>query len=307
LREYQRFGELRQTSSDPEERMDRRQFLIGATSAFALQARLRAAQGSLPVKGKDSANQKFADVLGRFQEDPDLATSSKRAEERGFEPLKPGPERAGARGKKSKREISEGATKLIIAAEITNKRTYESKYSSPVWPGLMSGVTIGIGYDIGWVSQSDLAQDWKSYIDDKTIEILSRASGRRGSAAAELLDALKAIKIQWNSASDEFYSETLPRCIGATESALPNTSVLSNDCFGALVSIAYNRGPAFGEAGDRYREMRAIHDYMNQKHFQQIPVVIRRMKRLWLNDPKARGVVLRREAEALLFESGLEN
>jgi GH24 family phage-related lysozyme (muramidase) len=287
--------------------VDRRQFLISAASALVLQARLKAAQSSLPVKGKGSADKKFADLLGRFQEDPDLATSSKRVEQRGFEPSKPGPERAGERGPKSKREISEGAIKLIIAAEITNKRTYDSLYSSPVWPGLMSGITIGIGYDIGWVSQSDLAQDWKDYVDNQTIEILIRATGRRGSAAAELLDALKAIKIQWNTASAQFYSETLPRCIGATESALPNTSVLTNDCFGSLVSIAYNRGAAFGESGDRYREMRAIHDYMSQKHFQTIPGEIRRMKRLWLNDPKARGLILRREAEALLFESGLQN
>lgn len=51
--------------------------------------------------------------------------------------------------------------------------------------------------------------------------------------------------------------------------------------------------------------MREIYQLMRVRTFDQIPAKLREMKRLWLNDPGARGVVLRREAEALLFEEGL--
>jgi hypothetical protein len=285
-----------------EERVDRRQFFIGTTVALAFRSTLVAFQRY--PRDNTSVDKEFADVLQRFQQDPELATSSRRSESRAFEPTEPGLERF-ERGPKSKRRISDRAVELIIAAEVTNKETYNSKYSSPVWPGLTSGITIGIGYDIGWVRQPDLVQDWKDYLDDQTIEVLSHATGKRGRIAAGMLDGFKAIKIGWDPASAQFASETLPRCIGETEKALPNTSALNNDCFGALVSIAYNRGPAFSESGDRYREMRGIHDYMSQNHFQGIPSEIRKMKRLWQCDPDAQGVVLRREAEALLFESGL--
>jgi hypothetical protein len=283
--------------------VDRRQFLIGTTAGLAFRNAIMAFQ--INPADNASVNEEFADLLRRFEQDPKLAASSRKVEERGFESSQPGPERA-ERGPKSKRKISERAAQLIIAAEVTNSKTYDSNYSTPIWPGLSSGITIGIGYDLGWVREPDLRQDWKDYVDNQTIEVLSHACGIRGSAAADLLDAFKKVEISWDAASAQFASETLPRCIGETERALPNTSAVSNDCLGALVSIAYNRGPAFSESGDRYREMRAIHDHMSQNNFKQIPAEIRSMKRIWQSDPDAQGVVVRREAEALLFEMGLE-
>ena len=46
---------------------------------------------------------------------------------------------------------------------------------------------------------------------------------------------------------------------------------------------------------------------MKNQDFAPIPDRIRAMNRLWQNDPNARGLLLRREAEALLFEKGLKN
>jgi hypothetical protein len=58
-------------------------------------------------------------------------------------PPGPIPSRAVAR-------VSERAIQLIVYFEVTDEATYRRKYQRPVWPGLNSGVTIGIGYDVGY-------------------------------------------------------------------------------------------------------------------------------------------------------------
>ncbi|MEJ2117138.1 MAG: CHAP domain-containing protein, partial [Alphaproteobacteria bacterium] len=50
--------------------------------------------------------------------------------------------------------ISDEAFDLIVEFEVTNQQVYEGKYRKAVWPGHSSGVTIGIGYDVGHVSKS---------------------------------------------------------------------------------------------------------------------------------------------------------
>ena len=62
----------------------------------------------------------------------------------------------------------------------------------------------------------------------------------------------------------------LPEYAARTRSALPNTGPLAPESFGALVSLVYNRGASFAAAGDRYAEMRAIHDCMAMAVFGRI-------------------------------------
>jgi GH24 family phage-related lysozyme (muramidase) len=91
--------------------------------------------------------------------------------------------------------------------------------------------------------------------------------------------------------------------VAVVERALGNnTSLLSPDCLGALVSLTYNRGPSFGNPGDRYIEMRNIKKLVETKRFADIPAEFRKMKRLW---PGTSGLQIRREREAVLFEHGL--
>jgi GH24 family phage-related lysozyme (muramidase) len=87
-----------------------------------------------------------------------------------------------------------------------------------------------------------------------------------------------------------------------TERALPNTGKLSADSLGALVSLAYNRGASFDSEGTRYQEMRAIKADMAAKKYQDVPKQIRNMKRLW---PNVKGLRVRRDLEAQLFQDGL--
>jgi GH24 family phage-related lysozyme (muramidase) len=96
--------------------------------------------------------------------------------------------------------------------------------------------------------------------------------------------------------------KVIPKWVTLVQTSLPNTILISPDSLGALVSLTYNRGASFDSPGDRYTEMRAIKSDMQTKNFADVPVQIRSTERLW---PNVRGLQIRREQEAALFESGL--
>lgn len=201
--------------------------------------------------------------------------------------------------------ISQRATDLIIACEITNDQIYNRRYVHPTWPGGMSGVTVGIGYDLGYVSAQQLALDWAGNLSVADISALSRVCGVQGTEADRLVSQVSTVSVPLPAARKVFQNSTLSKTTSLTVSSLPNCDKLSPDCLGALVSLVYNRGPSFRKAGDRYAEMRQILFDMNTMSFADIPTQIRSMARLWVNDPGARGLVTRRELEATLFHDGL--
>lgn len=200
--------------------------------------------------------------------------------------------------------ISDDAFDLIVFCEVTSHDVYDAKYRGPIWPGEQSGVTIGIGYDIGYVSKDRLWLDWNGVIPDKMIDALQAGLGIHGPAAKPIAKALKGqVDVPFAAAISVHASKVLPRWFTIVDSHLDNTDLLGPDCFGALVSLTYNRGPSFSKSGDRYAEMRAIRAHMNSRRFDRIPAELRSMKRLW---PNSAGLRKRREAEATLFEKGLE-
>lgn len=199
--------------------------------------------------------------------------------------------------------ISQKAIDLIIREEVSSEATYRKRYTGPIWPGVASGVTVGIGYDVGYVTPARLRADWQGRIPDKMITALSRACGVRGAAAKPLARQLQGqVVVPWEAAISNFREIKMPRWIATVKGKLPNTDRLHPDCLGMLVSLAYNRGPSFDAPGDRYREMRAIKALMASGNFAGIPAQFRSMKRLW---PNVKGLQDRREREARVFEDGL--
>ena len=200
---------------------------------------------------------------------------------------------------------SKAAIDLIVESEVTSKGYYEKHYRKPEWPGGASGVTIAVGYDLGFANEAKLRNDWTGKIDDDMIDALIKYAGLTGEHAhAKLAEAREEIDIPWEAAYDVFENIDMPDWSAKVKKALPNTDKLSEDSFGALVSLAYNRGASFSKDGDRYKEMREIKENMANETFDQIPDCFREMKRLW---PNVRGLQDRRDAEAKLFEAGLEN
>jgi hypothetical protein len=78
--------------------------------------------------------------------------------------------------------ISDKAFNMIVMFEVSSQAAYQAKYQHPIWPGGASGVTIGIGYDVGYVSQQLLGQDWQGAIPDAVIQALRPAIGVRGAS-----------------------------------------------------------------------------------------------------------------------------
>lgn len=211
------------------------------------------------------------------------------------------------RNEPSSRAISEGAIKLITMFEVTDRARYEAKFRQPIWPAGESGVTIGIGYDLGYVTSDWLNEDWEGRLGANELEALRKVCGLKGAAARQALSKVRDVTIPWDIADPQFRTNLLPRYVALTLARLPNADKLSNDSLGALVSLVYNRGASFRSDRPRYREMRMIRQHMTNEAYDDIPAQLRSMVRLWKDVPNMRGLVLRRELEARLFERGLKS
>lgn len=200
--------------------------------------------------------------------------------------------------------ISQRAIDLIVSCEVSSRSHYEKHYRSPEWPGGASGVTIAIGYDLGYATLAKERADWSEHCDEDELRVMDRCLGVRGEAARAMLPTVKGkIDIGWDAATAVFLGRDVPQWTAAVVKAIPGAERLSPDCLGALVSIAYNRGASFGAVGDRYAEMRAIKAHVVSGNLAAVPGDIRAMKRLW---PTVKGLRDRRDAEAKLFEDGLK-
>lgn len=200
------------------------------------------------------------------------------------------------------------AVDLIIDFEVSSQDVYERKFARPTWPGGASGVTIGIGYDLGYETVEDLAREWPTLSVGSRAR-LARACGLKARAAAQALQdsdlGLRNVVVPWEAAYDSFTASTLPRYAAATVRAFPGCEVMPPLAFGALVSLVYNRGGGMRSSDpdrDERREMRAIRDLVAAGKFAAIPDQIRSMKRLW---PDCGGLRSRRDREAEFLEKGL--
>jgi hypothetical protein len=207
--------------------------------------------------------------------------------------------------------ISERATSLIIASEVSGASQYRERFHKPTWPGGSSGVTIGIGYDLGFVNAKEFRSDWGTYIPAADFALLAQCCGVHSERARTVLHSVSRVDIPWPVASRQYEEQVQPRRIGETESVLRNCELLSPDSLGALVSLVYNRGaagflvPQSRDPSGRFREMRNIRSLMEAKRFPDIPLQLLAMRRLWERTPGGEGLVLRRELEAQLFSLGL--
>jgi hypothetical protein len=264
---------------------------------------------------ENSPERKFDQALKEILGDPQITWQMRSYDELALG-VQDRLEKAPITHAKSSTKISDRADELIVACEVSSEKVYKTFYSKPVRPPGASGVTIGIGYDVGQASVGDLVRDWAGYLAPEALKLLNPACGIKGQRADLILDTLKNkedLIVSWETAYSEFSKEARPRYVGMTEEALENTVDLHPDSLGALVSLVYNRGtagffkPSKGAENPNYLEMRNIAGHMKMKHFDKIPQELRCMKRIWINQPKYRGLLLRRDAEANLFELGLNN
>lgn len=196
-------------------------------------------------------------------------------------------------------ELSPKALKLLLDYEVGGGEAYYKKaLSRPTWPRGESGVTIGVGYDLGYTPRARVNADWHM-LDQTTLDRLGATIGVKGTKASARAKEVRDIVIPWATAFEVFQRATVPFWIAQTRAAFPGIDALPWDAAGALVSLVFNRGPSM--EGERRTEMRAIRVAVAAHDLPLIAKQLRRMKRLWIGKGLD-GLLARREAEAVLVE-----
>lgn len=198
--------------------------------------------------------------------------------------------------------ISDPAHDLVLFYEVGGLDGYLRKYRHPTWPQAASGITIGFGYDLGYHSPEQVQAAWAPHLTERDFGALARVVGLTGEAAQQALSAVQGIDVPWEAAAAVYQQQTVPTYARRVLSIYPGAEKIHPDCFGALFSLVYNRGPKL--TGDTRREMLRIRELIRAGKFDLIPDEIRSMKRIW-EGRNLGGLLKRREAEASLFEAGL--
>lgn len=193
--------------------------------------------------------------------------------------------------------LSSKGIRAIINWE-TGGESYYDKH--PQWPGAESGVTIGVGWDLGHTSATETSRAWSSHLPASTLALLVSVSGHIGVGATHVLPHVKHLVIPWDAALSVFENVTLPAWYMRTLRIYPQMLDLPGDCAAALVSLVFNRGTSL--SGERRREMSNIQALLRTGNLKEIPKQFREMERLW---PNVKGLRRRRNEEADLFEGGL--
>jgi hypothetical protein len=196
-------------------------------------------------------------------------------------------------------QVSRKAIDAIITEEISSLTYYNHVHCRPSYPGGDSGVTIGIGYDLGYNTRQQVIADWRGRMPEPQLEVLLACCGKKGDEAKLLCKAprLQEIVIPYVDAYKVFVSRTLPRFAALTLAIYPGLEALLPDAIGALISMVYNRGNSL--EGDRRIEMKQIVSLVAAKNYGAIAAQIVKSKRLW-KDKGLDGLLERRDNEAAL-------
>jgi len=207
--------------------------------------------------------------------------------------------------------LNDKSLNLILEFEVGGGENYYNKFlKNPTWPGEQSGVTIGVGYDCGYVNKSEFSEDWKD-LPKEIFDRLYKVVGVKGYQAKELIRGLKDIIIPWDLALKVFMNKTVSKFYNLSKNTFINFDKLPEDAKGGIVSLVFNRGNSL--EGDRRREMKTIYDIMKQnENFNkeilfQIAEQIRKMKRIWIGGSIEKGMSRRRDAEAKIIEEASLN
>ena len=112
--------------------------------------------------------------------------------------------------------LSAAARNLILEMEGFN--------SKPGWPGGQSGITIGFGYDLGYVTVDQFESDWGERIKPDAIERLKPVVGLRALRARNRIGELSDLRIPCSAAEQMFDARTLPLFELRTAQAFPGVA-----------------------------------------------------------------------------------
>jgi len=199
--------------------------------------------------------------------------------------------------------INKKSIDFIIQHEAGGRAYYDKVLQKPIWPGGESGITVGLGYDLGYNTEKQFIKDWGKVLSEPNVKTLKTVIGFKGQKAKlSLKGELLNIRIPYNIAYDVFVKSSIPRYYKLTLSIYPGMVNLNEDTQGALVSMIFNRGSSLN--GESRKEMRAIVDLIEAKDYEGIAEEIEKSKRLW-EHKGLDGLVIRREAEADMIRNSI--
>lgn len=198
-------------------------------------------------------------------------------------------------------QLSDKALKLILDYEVGGGESYYNKeLKHPCYPGGASGVTIGVGYDLGYNTSEQFTSDWKELLSSSDFGRLAKCLGSKGAIARDLVSSVRDIVVPWAGALTIFKQNTIPRFMKETLKAFPGADQLQPDAFGALVSLVFNRGAAV--TGSNRTEMMNIRNLIGSKDYLAIGNQILDMKHIWVGKGLD-GLLKRRDEESALVKS----
>lgn len=188
----------------------------------------------------------------------------------------------------------------VINFESGGESYYNKALKRVCWPGGASGLTIGIGADLGYMSREEFEKYFSKYFNEEQSSRLKSVIGLKGAIAKSKLTSVKDIELNWENAMEAFIEWTLPKFWRLSNVLWSGLDQLKEKAQVALVSIVFNRGSS--TKGSSRAEMRNIKSLVVKKDYKGIASEIRSMKRLWVGK-NLDGLIKRREQEAKMVES----
>src|SRR5664279_1715045 len=80
---------------------------------------------------------------------------------------------------------------FIVNCEVTSEAYYTRAYQRPTWPEGSSGVTVGIGYDLGYSSVAEIAESWGDLVPPAMLAAMQHVAGVTGDKARIACQAVR--------------------------------------------------------------------------------------------------------------------
>ena len=196
--------------------------------------------------------------------------------------------------------ITQRSFDKLVFHEITSEALYNKSYAKPHWPPIgTSGITLGIGFDLGFHTAAELEQAWGPVLSADDISLLKKVIGLTSQNAKNALASVKQISIPLEKAKIVFHNFSLPKAAKELFAYNPKVVDLFPDAQGALLSLVYNRGRGTVDkpGSNRRKEMKEVQRLISVKDYKGISEQILAMRRLW---PETSGLYTRRTDEAAL-------
>jgi len=197
--------------------------------------------------------------------------------------------------------------------EVVAKRTAEFLIKAedvplhPYWPKGLSGITIGVGWDLGHHSRDELRKTWAELGQDK-LTALEAAVGLKGQAAGAISQRLQTIEIPRDLSMRVLVRSLNEYYCPFVIQLFPGLEKLPTEVQVVFVSLVFNRGASMGHEPDwrtakevdarwEIREMRAD---VERENIFGIYIHLGTMKRLWEKSGPGGLRFRRRDEQALI-------